>query len=698
MWIEEERRMCHSFIIGDLVIDHTIFVKDTTADHQQKARERIFQVLRRTDTAGGAANCARILAALSDGETYLWGIIGKSRWGDFRSILAHAQAVDGSRNAIELRGSADETDAQMNTITRLIDERSGVRNGPRFGDRFDEYQHIHVTPQNRATVLYYLERACQKLKRQGKGKLDLIIINDLDYGCLTKEIVAEISNFADRNEIPLFVDPKYDRNKYDQVKGKAILPNLKEWCRLVGEREKEDEWRKRVRQSRDLSEMAYRSFLALGSFDYYVITCDEDGIVFIGPDDRMPGEHQYVICKIPSHVPSAPDKLDQLGSGDVLSAVFAMELDRITRIETVDQGTAAALKALIRASVVVACYREMPWHHMPSNSHVAKALTVIQTDTRYNPLSNIYVGEPIAHARAGIKYLPKEHKIALSEYSTFVPLWFSQDLQFCGQLQKLRAECLDTRGTLHITLGAPEGSGKSILSKFLQREARKHGIEFDKAPDPDALQAKDKTAAFISDYCSRKDSRRTSYSVLAVDEALKRGFEDLGFALSICDMCLAHSVRLLLIDTGFFTANPVDKPKNGEMKRRVSQHLLLPPNQRPNDIPLIIAGLILNEVPTVDIQGDFLLGFTCAMLQNPSVGGWKALIDEIVHTVMAREKHSTSLALTGQDLPSTLRKQYLNDGSGAVVAETTFTFSRGPNWPIPTEASAVSAEAPPDAA
>src|SRR5260370_31802321 len=99
--------MCHSFIIGDLVIDHTVFVKDTTADHQPKGGEHIFQVLRRTDMAGGAANCARILAALSDGETYLWGITGRSHWGRFRTILSHAQAVDGSTKAIELRGVAD---------------------------------------------------------------------------------------------------------------------------------------------------------------------------------------------------------------------------------------------------------------------------------------------------------------------------------------------------------------------------------------------------------------------------------------------------------------------------------------------------------------------------------------------------------------------------------------------------------------
>ena len=63
------------FVIGDLFIDHAIFVKEPDGPHQPVEGEQIYKVVRRQDTAGGAANTARILAVLNEGKTYLWGIL-----------------------------------------------------------------------------------------------------------------------------------------------------------------------------------------------------------------------------------------------------------------------------------------------------------------------------------------------------------------------------------------------------------------------------------------------------------------------------------------------------------------------------------------------------------------------------------------------------------------------------------------------
>src|SRR5260221_8837924 len=108
------------FVIGDLVVDHTVFVQQPSGPHQNIEGEPVHEVVRRIDRAGGAANTARILAILNTGQTFLWGLTGESNWGPFRSILEKSQAIDGADSNIKFRGVRDETNAQMNTITRLI--------------------------------------------------------------------------------------------------------------------------------------------------------------------------------------------------------------------------------------------------------------------------------------------------------------------------------------------------------------------------------------------------------------------------------------------------------------------------------------------------------------------------------------------------------------------------------------------------
>ncbi len=193
------------FVIGDLVVDHTVFIRDTTGEHQQIEHERIYDVVRRLDIAGGAANSARILAVLNRGHTFLWGIIGASNWGTFQSILDNSQGLDGAPTNIEFRAVEDESGAKMNTITRLM----LVKDPPNYLEvnivtRYDDYGHVHVTQDKREAVTYYLERA------HNKHGLNAILINDLDMNCLTPALAKKIADFAQEKGIPLFVDPKRD--------------------------------------------------------------------------------------------------------------------------------------------------------------------------------------------------------------------------------------------------------------------------------------------------------------------------------------------------------------------------------------------------------------------------------------------------------------------------------------------------------
>jgi bifunctional ADP-heptose synthase (sugar kinase/adenylyltransferase) len=108
------------FVLGDLILDHAIFVgQKGDGSYQRVQDESAYSVHRRTNLAGGAANCARVLAAVSAGRTYLWGVGGRSPWGRFSEVLDQSHVYDAAPGRAVLRGIVDQH-AKTNTITRLI--------------------------------------------------------------------------------------------------------------------------------------------------------------------------------------------------------------------------------------------------------------------------------------------------------------------------------------------------------------------------------------------------------------------------------------------------------------------------------------------------------------------------------------------------------------------------------------------------
>lgn len=667
--------MCNSFVIGDLVIDHAIFVAETTPNHQQIQNERIFKVLRRTDMAGGAANCARILAALSSGQTLLWGLIGSSHWGSVRKILEQSQEVDGSapHHKIEFRGISDETEAQMNTITRLIIEKDRDGNSAvDFGHRFDEAGHLHVPSEKRMSLLHYLHRCLGK-----REHLDVIIINDLDMGCLTADLVVEIAQFASENNIPLFVDPKYEIDKYKNIKGTAIMPNLAEWCRLVGD--DHEKWIELVKDPKaDLSEMAYRSFKCFGGFDYYVIKCDKHGVVFIGPSDKKDEKDRCVIYRItPNEIAAKP----QLGCGDVMTGVFAMEFSKLVDRRAKREGhhTLAALRALLEANVAVSCYLEMPWHRMPLRDSVLKAQEEGKKRQNSEDLRSDFKVELAAKPRKGVMFFPKERIINLSDYKTAVPDWFSCEPTFGQSLSDLAADLqkdiedwADGK-PLHLILTGPPGSGKTAVVKKLA-DTLGLNLAFIDVPTTDPDSAVSETSGHIKEALKRQQHAQ----IVVIDEALKRGCNNIGAALNWLQAATARHVRLLLVDTRFLTTGFLADEENREVVRRCVVHTISGINERPRDISLTIAGLIFANAPhleSVELSGDFLLAFTNRLLEDPTVGSREEEIRQALKLASKQNRHTRSLTLSGEHLPQTL-VPYADKNEMKVVHQV--RFNRNP--------------------
>lgn len=622
------------FVIGDLVIDHTIFVKDSPSE-RGSTRVPVFEVLRRLDTAGGAANCARILAVLNPGHTFLWGLIGRSNWGDFRGILEHCQAIDGAHSNIKFRGAHDETHAQMNTITRLIKPENIPSYGPPIAIvRFDDYGHVHISEDRRRTVLHYLKRIPDKYRA-----LDGIVLNDLDMNCLNEELIKRIAEFASEEDIPLFVNPKHNRRKYANIEGTAMISSLSEWCHLVGQTDFE---RESLDRESSLKEMAQLSFQYLGNFKFHIIECGEPGLVLMAPHPEM--DDKYAVYRVQPHRTHKNVPSPQLGCVDVITAIFAMQFSGT------DGSTKAAIQALKKANAVLACYRDMPWQRMPSQEAVSdEQERMVEPELRAEPSK-------------GMLFLPKERTIMLSDtkHQTDVPDLFSVDVTFRERVNSLVKDIekgLKTGDPKSIILSAPSGTGKStIMNELNAGLGERLRIKLVKITRPEEITW-DRPDDFFEELVKTKGPKADSILV-AIDEAMKPPMAPfLGdYGVILLDAAHAHNVRFLLIDADFVLdkALSVDSQVTG----RCVAYYLPALRQRPMDIPYIVAGMVFERakseslvLTSVKCEGKFLLSLINATLSNPHLKDLRSWVFSAYDAAIADASGGESLEFTFKHLP-----------------------------------------------
>jgi sugar/nucleoside kinase (ribokinase family)/energy-coupling factor transporter ATP-binding protein EcfA2 len=601
-----DNKSANLFVIGDLIIDHTVFIQSPTVPHKGLGNEDVYEVVRRIDTAGGAANSARILAVLNYGKTSLWGVLGKSNWGDFRTIISNCHAMDGANSNVEFRGVRDETQAQMNTVTRLI----MVEGTPPHYDsrrthkaRFDDYGHIHVSEDKRRTLLYYLDRANQK------DRIDGIIINDFDMNCLTPELVKEIAKFAKEQNppIPLFVDPKRERKKYSGIEGTAIFPHLSEWCYLVEQKDggAENRWKKKLERPEGLSEMAQLSFRYLGNFVYHIIKCGELGAVILAPHPEK--NDRYAAYRVERHPTKKLDPPPQIGCGDVMTAIFALEFSRSR------QDTNAAIDAFLKANAVVACYRDMSWNRMPSREAVADAQ------------KSLIRPSPVTEPSKGMLFLPKKNPVELSEYETAVGGLFSLDSTFQNRIRDLLDDIsLGWREKLKsIILGAPSGCGKStIVAELKGRLSERFGISVVEFKEPKTDINWNDLERFFSQQFEEKGAK-TGKLLVVLDEALKEPTASClkEFGVKMLNAAHDHNTRFLFIDALFQPSGV--STVNSEFTSRCVPFYLSGLAERPIDIPYIVAERVFVQgknkpFSSIRVEGLFLLAVTNAILSNPN--------------------------------------------------------------------------------
>ena len=248
-------------VIGDMMLDGYFW-----GDVKRISPEAPVPVLEVEDEFfrfGGAANVAFNILTLG-GIPVPVGVIGNDNYGNiFSSLLKEKN--------IEHDGIIIDNDRPTTTKTRVIANSQHVV-------RIDKESKAYINKKIEQKISSYLERVLDKL--------DGIILQDYNKGILTPSLITKIISLANKKNILITVDPKFD-NFFEYKNVTVFKPNLKETETVLGIRIKDD---------KDISS-AGRNLLQKLNSKYVLLTLGEEGIAVFEKGDkerRMPTKARKV--------------------------------------------------------------------------------------------------------------------------------------------------------------------------------------------------------------------------------------------------------------------------------------------------------------------------------------------------------------------------------------------------------------------
>jgi D-beta-D-heptose 7-phosphate kinase/D-beta-D-heptose 1-phosphate adenosyltransferase len=211
-----KKREKYILIIGDVMLDHRMKGKkakfDKVEGHEVGEDFMLHGQSGEHKTPGGASNVACAFSKVSD--VTLIGVISSDSSDYEGKTLKERCKENFTFDPVEIPG--------ILTTTKIYFEypdqqgKTGVVRFNREDSKLMEKK-----------CLEYKDIVINKIKEAAKNS-DCIVIKDHEKGFITADLVKKISEIANDNKIPLFVDPKYNWNKFNNVDIKAILPNIKE--------------------------------------------------------------------------------------------------------------------------------------------------------------------------------------------------------------------------------------------------------------------------------------------------------------------------------------------------------------------------------------------------------------------------------------------------------------------------------------
>lgn len=191
-------------IIGDVMVDSYMWGHVTRISPE--APVPIVAVSKKEDRLGGAANVALNIQAMG-ATPLLCSLVGNDKNGNLFSALLKKQKINSS--------FIIKSKERITTVkTRIIGNNHQML-------RVDEEATHELTKKETEQLLSAITKI---ISRQ---KIDVIIFEDYDKGCLTPAVIKTILSVAAKKKIPTVVDPK--KNNFWEYKDVTLFkPNLKE--------------------------------------------------------------------------------------------------------------------------------------------------------------------------------------------------------------------------------------------------------------------------------------------------------------------------------------------------------------------------------------------------------------------------------------------------------------------------------------
>ena len=191
-------------IIGDVMIDSYMWGKVNRISPE--APVPIIMSTKQENRLGGAANVALNVQALG-ANPILCSVIGKdSKSKTLQSLLKKRQLTN--------EGILEDESRKTTVKTRIIADNQHLL---RVDEEIDQELNKEVEEKFIKNILTLIS----------DKQIDAIIFEDYDKGCITREVIKSVVDFANKNNIPSLVDPK-KRNFMDYKNVTLFKPNFKE--------------------------------------------------------------------------------------------------------------------------------------------------------------------------------------------------------------------------------------------------------------------------------------------------------------------------------------------------------------------------------------------------------------------------------------------------------------------------------------
>jgi rfaE bifunctional protein kinase chain/domain len=248
-------------VVGDMMLDGYYW-----GDVKRISPEAPVPVLEVEDEFfrfGGAANVAYNILKLG-GIPIPVGVIGNDTYGNIFSSLI-------KEKNIEADGLITDNERPTTTKTRVIANSQHV---------------VRIDKESKAYISSKIEDKISIFIASVIDSLDGIILQDYNKGILTPSLITKITSLANKKNILITVDPKFD-NFFEYKNVTVFKPNRKETETVLGIRIKDD---------KDISS-AGRNLLNKMNSKYVLLTLGEGGIAVFEKEDkerRMPTKARKV--------------------------------------------------------------------------------------------------------------------------------------------------------------------------------------------------------------------------------------------------------------------------------------------------------------------------------------------------------------------------------------------------------------------